>query len=287
MIMSKELCAAVLANASELDGKKFANIPLSILCVDDDYQRITGGKLKKLVKEWNKDYCNPLLVSYRDDRFYILDGQHRWLAAKSNNVECLPCKIYVGLSKTEEAKIFARQDTCVTRLTPYDTYKANLIIGDVVDTAIRAVCAKYGVTVDKKRITKPANLNAVVAARQIYSSCGKDGLEWVFSVIYKSGWHKCRKAYGKVILNALRFTYEHYKASIKQNESYIIDTLKENTPNSIIIKARHKFSYCTDKEAVYRLITNSVSSHIERVLEQKAKAGDVNIPGETYQTLFS
>lgn len=286
-IMSKELCAAVLSNAIKIGNKKFANVPLNILSIDTDYQRTTGSKLKKLTEEWDEEQCDPLLVSYRDDKFFILDGQHRWIAAKANHVECLPCKIYTGLSKIDEARLFAKQDLCVTKLTPYDTYKANLVIGDIVDTAIRTVCHKHNIMVSKNRRAQPGHLNAIVTTREIFMSCGSEGLDWVFSTIHEAGWHQCKKAYGKTILTALKFTYENYKSKLSQIEPLIVDVLQNENPNSIIVKARHKFSHCTDKEAVYRLITNGVSERCEKRLKKALEDGDHDGWVDAYQTLFN
>ena len=59
-------------------GKRIASVPVSLLCTDFEYQRGTDSKtIHALIREWDITKCSFLLISYRDGKFYVVDGQHR------------------------------------------------------------------------------------------------------------------------------------------------------------------------------------------------------------------
>ena len=60
--------------------------------------------------EFNGVIVNPPKVSYRDGRYIVIDGQHTIVGLKTlNGGNDLPilCRVYVGLTKEEEALVFA------------------------------------------------------------------------------------------------------------------------------------------------------------------------------------
>lgn len=65
---------------------KIASVPISELEIDHNYQRVACSNVKKLTKIWDEKKCDPLYVSYRKDKFFIMDGQHRYLVAKKKDL---------------------------------------------------------------------------------------------------------------------------------------------------------------------------------------------------------
>ena len=55
------------------------------------------------------------------------------------------CMVFVGLSIKEEADLFTEQNEGTKKLSPFDTYKANLCRGEEIDTQIQEICNKHGV----------------------------------------------------------------------------------------------------------------------------------------------
>lgn len=74
---------AILENAHNIGGKKFATIPVSEIKIDAGYQRRLREKVNKMVANWDYNLCDVVLVSYRNNKFYVIDGQHRVAAAIS------------------------------------------------------------------------------------------------------------------------------------------------------------------------------------------------------------
>lgn len=62
---------------------------------------------------YDADNAGRLAFDYRtnEDRFYVIDGQHRLRAASMLNQPWLPCRILVGLSAKEEAIVKVLSNT--------------------------------------------------------------------------------------------------------------------------------------------------------------------------------
>ena len=66
------------------------------------YQRpVDPKKVDKIVREWNPRKITPIVVSFRDGTFNIVDGQHHTEAARQmaggRDVD-VPCIIHTGLT---------------------------------------------------------------------------------------------------------------------------------------------------------------------------------------------
>ena len=66
------------------------------------YQRpVNDSAVDKLVREWDPRLLTPLVVSYREGRYNLVDGQHRICAMRKKNngkdVTAL-CRVYRGLT---------------------------------------------------------------------------------------------------------------------------------------------------------------------------------------------
>lgn len=76
----------VMSNCQRIGGKRFCCIPLELLEIDEDYQRVYCINIEKvysLVRKWNFNKCEPVLVSPHPETatFAVIDGSHRMLAA--------------------------------------------------------------------------------------------------------------------------------------------------------------------------------------------------------------
>jgi hypothetical protein len=188
-------------NAFVIAGKKLAEIPVTELFVDAEYQRVEQSNVNKIAKKWNEHKCSFLQVSYRPDidKYAIMDGQNRWMAAKKVGVTTLPCQIYENLSIQEEAKFFNEQDDNVARISSADKFKSLLVMGDETCLLIKSLCDEFGIAIRKTygdSLSKTRkNLNGLTAARRIVESHGINCLRWIFTVIEKSGWDLTAKSY--------------------------------------------------------------------------------------------
>lgn len=61
--------------------------------------RYKPNRVAWLVANWNPEEMTPLRVYERDGRWWIRNGQHRWLAARELGVRELPVEVYDGPSR--------------------------------------------------------------------------------------------------------------------------------------------------------------------------------------------
>ena len=92
------------------------------------YQRpVKQEKVDRIIREWNPRKITPIIVSFRDGSFNIVDGQHHAEAARQRaggrDVD-VPCIIHTGMTYQEEAQMYADLDTDKTPLTPRQHTKA-------------------------------------------------------------------------------------------------------------------------------------------------------------------
>ena len=78
------------------------------------YQRpVKDCDVDKLVREWDPRLLTPLVVSYREGRNNLVDGQHRVCAMRKKNggkdVIAL-CRVYHGLTYEQEAELYYKLD---------------------------------------------------------------------------------------------------------------------------------------------------------------------------------
>ena len=73
------------------------------------YQRPVNPKeVERLIREWDERLLDPITVSFRDGKFYVVDGQHRISAMREMNGGrgiMVNCKVYNGLTYEQEADL--------------------------------------------------------------------------------------------------------------------------------------------------------------------------------------
>lgn len=247
------LATTVMSNTYSICGKRIASVPVALMELDESYQRVLGKTTKKLMAEWNNDKCDFLIVSYRDNKFYVIDGQHRYSVAKAKGIENLPCIIFTGLTQQGEARMFARQQENVNKLTPYDTFKANIACGDTsvreiaIDMEIKRVCDKYGIAVKKygNNMGEQKVLRCLANARRFTES-----FEWVIDVINASNWANCSLAYTDIILSTFSTYRNDNKDNLAQAEQSIIQMMNSISPEELENMARYEYSEYKIKTAM-------------------------------------
>lgn len=85
------------------------------------YQReVNEREVDRLIREWDNRLLEPLIVSYRDGQFYVIDGQHRISAMRKINGGrdvMVRCKVYTGLTYVDEAALCWKLDKAKKRLS--------------------------------------------------------------------------------------------------------------------------------------------------------------------------
>lgn len=251
--LESALASSVMSNTYSICNKRIASVPVVLMRLDKSYQRETNNEnIQKLIRDWDDNRCDFLLVSFRDNKFYVVDGQHRYTAAKFKGIKELPCIILTGLTKEQEARIYSRQNENVKKLTIYDVFKANIVNGDTsipeikIDMEINEVCKKYGIRIcNKNRYLKKNTLRSLSAARGIVKTYGAESFEWILETVNRTNWKTCPEVTSKQILDMIKNFYAENKDNLTYWQKAVEKVMNTYTPNQIVGCARSDYANYT------------------------------------------
>jgi len=166
-------------------GFELATINTGNLISGMPYQRpVQESKLTKLVNEWDDGLLDPLVVSYRNNNFYLVDGQHRVIALRRKNGGdvTVSCKLYHGLSYQQEAELCYKLDKARKQLSLSEATNALLESGaDPEITNIRNLLEFNGFTwALEKRIPGDYDIVVTRAVINAYRLLGSEGFDRMF-----------------------------------------------------------------------------------------------------------
>jgi hypothetical protein len=105
-----------------------------LLEVDHSYQRIAkNARVLKLARRWNWLACGVLIVGLREGRYFVIDGQHRLLAAmKRSDIDRLPCLVFPTREAVDEAIAFRDSNKERRPVSTFEQWNANLVANEPV-----------------------------------------------------------------------------------------------------------------------------------------------------------
>ena len=172
---------------------QMSEIDTAILISGQPYQRpVREGRLRELTRDWDPGLLDPLVVSYRDGTFYLVDGQHRVVIQRRmyGGDFTAPCKLYHGLTYEAEAELCWKLDKAREHLNAAQSTTALLEAGsnpEIVE--IQRVLLDNGFTwALGKRV--PSNyeivaVRAVISAYHLLGSAAFDRMMRLTGVAWK------------------------------------------------------------------------------------------------------
>lgn len=255
----------VMSNCQRIGGKRFCCIPLELLEIDEDYQRvycINMEKVYSLVSKWDFNKCDPILVSPHPETatFAVIDGSHRMLAAGIRKEKYVIAVLTEGLStepakrKIEEAKLFSEQGDDVDKLSLPQKHRANVTMGIkkycVLDNCLKGrrlllnAHELKNLPEEQQSSLKAADyriLTGYGAAVQAASLIdGEEVLTNIFDIIEKSGWHTAINGYAANVIRPVKSILNLHDNDPKAIKA-IIGFFKPMEPNTFFAKAHAKY----------------------------------------------
>ena len=263
----KEEAFTFLNTAVEIGNKIFCCIPVKLLRIDHEmYQRPLQKSFKYLLDNWDSDKCDPITVNYRSDGFfYVINGQHRETAAEMLGITQIVCDVFVGLTLKEEAELFVSQYDGNTKLNPIDSYRANIIRGEEVDTLIKEVCDKYGISVTRDKA--PKVLGSLTVVRNIVkpsvtNSGGKSSdarenvkiVDWIFDIFKQSGWENYKDTYNADMMQSLWYVWRNNQDILNTAKRKLIDFFESISPKELKALGNIEYPDCGHGGGIYRVM---------------------------------
>ena len=213
---NKEAFDTVMANAFNIGGKKIAYVPISLIGVDETYQRRefhNRHSIERLKAKWDDRLMDPIIVSphAETNSFAVVDGDHRTIVAKELGRTHIVAVILDGMPEDkeersiEEAKVYASQGVAVTKMRPEHLHKANLKMGVEANRIVQRMMDKYGVQMKNNRKRGLTKANHIASFSDVLrmAAAGEENLDGVFKVITEAGWNLNPYGFSRVVMRPI------------------------------------------------------------------------------------
>lgn len=276
----------VMQNCQNIGGKRFCYIPLDLLEIDEDYQRIfciSMQKIHALTQKWDKNKCDPILVAPHPETstFAVIDGSHRMLVAGILHKEGVVAVLADDLSddptkrKIQEAELFSEQETNTDHLSPSHKHKAYVTRGIkkycVLDKCIqgrRLLLSAHelkNMVKEKQDALRAADYcvltgyNAAVQAAAMAN--GEETLTNIFNIIEEAGWHGAVNGYGANVIVPVKSVLNLHDNDPKVIKA-IINFFRPMEPDTFFARAHAKYEGRKEKERLTMYLEEEVAKRL-------------------------
>lgn len=227
---------AIFKTKKKMALPKLTMLKTDSLTIDKTYQRKIDLKhVKEIEDKFDPDLFGIIVVSERDGKYYVVDGQHRWLAVKDYFDE-LPCLLWQGLSYIEECKKFKKLNFLRKALN------SNIIFHNMVCSqeenalAVVHIMEKHGFSYNRdNQLAKDNVIGSTKRMLEIYTRYGENALDRLLYIIRRS-WHGTKSGLSATVLVGINtFLIENPKAK----DEYIIKTLEKLEPSMLKVQASY------------------------------------------------
>jgi hypothetical protein len=144
---------------------EFASLHKDVLRIHPAYQRaMIPGKVKEVTSCWSWISCGAIVVGERGGEYWVIDGQHRVLAAKRrSDITHLPCLVFKTEGVKEEAIAFLDLNTGRKPVSSLGKFNAMITAGDQASLVVRKVTDDLGIVL-KSAASKGKELKSVAWA---------------------------------------------------------------------------------------------------------------------------
>lgn len=175
-----EILKRLFPNAHGRGGTQ--KIDMNMLHADLPYQKKPNKKLvQKIKKDFSPLALDPLVVSYRDGRYNVVDGQHRLCAIielfrELGGTFMIECRVIDGLTKEDECRLFKMLSERRT-VPPSEQLEADYEAGEIWAVDMVNTINNVGLLFDFKNTKGKNRITATEAITKIYIELGHDNFK--------------------------------------------------------------------------------------------------------------
>ena len=228
------------------------------------YQRpVVEKDVDALIRKWNLCALEPIVVSFRDGHFYVVDGQHRIAAMKKMNGGkdvMVNCIIHTGMIYEDEAALCHDLDQAKKAMTLGQSTHVDMESGKGVEALeIRRLVEEAGfMWALEKRSDKEYVISATRAVINSYRLLGGSAFSRMLALINRV-WHGDPVSLSAAMLSGMALFIKTYE--VEMNDHTFVKRLSVVAPDEIILRGKIDFS------------TNSVALRHARVIWDKYNSG--------------
>lgn len=205
------------------------------IVVCEEYQRLLDyNRVKRIAKKFNPNKVREIWVSHRDGKYWCFDGQHTLSVLKEVNGNkdlMVACKVFYGMTKEDEALIFAGQCDDVVRPVSEYIMRAKMV-GKDQDILDFVKCVEScGLKCDFTRGQAFKKLICYSTAFQIFKKYGELHLCSVLNTIIEI-WGGEKESMRKEIIGAFDVFIRTYDGDYRHND--LVTRLRKVQPATLI-----------------------------------------------------
>lgn len=208
-----------------------------ILFVDQSYQRpLDTARVKKIVSNYNPNLVNLIKVSFRDGKYWIFDGQHTWKALilrNGNNDLPVECKVFYGLTREDEARLFAEQFGLSKPVKTAQRFLSLYVAGDVDVVSFKGCVEETGLKCVFRKANGDGYLICYKNAFDIFMKYGESHLKEVLRIAVEA-WNGRQESLRREIISGIDIFVRTYKSNDKYSRDQFVKKLSGVSPLEII-----------------------------------------------------
>lgn len=177
---------------------------------------INRAKVNEIKRNFDPNQVNPVIVSFRDGKYYIVDGQHTALAIYERSGEdpstLIMCDVREGLTYEQEARLFYDWNTNSRKPSAADKIWALVCANDENAVEFKNLIERCGYTFGRKSAN---TINPIQTCWKIFNGrAGAKRLENILNLIHDT-WPNDASAVNIIIVDGLNlfFKYNEYEFS--------------------------------------------------------------------------
>lgn len=219
----------------------------------DEYQKpLNKKRVAQIVADFDENIANEPKVSYRDGHYYVFDGQHTLAARITRNGGHLKvrCKVYYGLTKEQEALLFAEQTGHAAKPTPSNRLRARLYAGEKEAVAFKEATESAGLVLDLDGSRSEHHIHCINTALTMYRRAKPKNYKEALGILAMA-WDGAPDSLLNEVIIALVEFVRIYKG--KYNSRVLIELLRNCDPREISQGIRADFTHPGYKKHVYQI----------------------------------
>ncbi len=236
--------------------KAITTLPLNSL-TSEPYQRpVQPLRVKKMINNYKPNSNAPIYVNARDERYIIVDGQHRAAMMKGLGFSEIQAILFSHpLTVAEEAEAYHYYSRESKPSSLYNDYSVQLQAGDLATTEIERAVLQNDFAVTNKSDHSPKTIRAVKTLRDIHQKAGASSLSNILR-IWRYSWPNIQPE--QTSLLALARFYIAYHDHPDYNDAQLINRLQKLPVSTLMLTAH----------AATKLIHGSAERHLfEEILQ--------------------
>jgi len=229
---------------------EFRQLHTTQLQSSQGYQRpVDPNHVREIIENFDPLYLDEILVSFRDGRYYVVDGQNRIAAFKhmNNGRDCLVnCKVFRGLTYEQEADMFCHLDSIKKKLRYCESIRARAESkNDPVIVGINDILSNYGIKWSYLGSGRTTD-NTIRTSKTLvdsYEELGPQMFEIVIRLLVRS-WNGHRDSMAAPFIKGLSLFVKVYVH--EADEDMFVKKLSVVTPTEVKSLARAEISATRD-----------------------------------------